>query len=147
MPGNRETCSTCEFVSLNLKDRVPRALPVGECEGGDMDILWARRPEYPAMEVIERSTGRGYPHDLVSSLASLSVFLTLGYPGIFTQGGLGVRKAIMFLMLKQSSNGQITLILPNVSRPFHIMVEALFEIIGLLTGAKPGIFSLAAFKE
>ena len=90
---------------------------------------------------------RGYPHELVALLASLSVLLTLGYLAIFTLGGLGVRKAIMFLMLKQFSNAQIALVLPIVSRLFYIIIEALLEIVGLLTDLKPGIFSLAAFKE
>ena len=39
MPKNRDSCPASVSVLLNPKDRVRRALPVGECEGGDM-IYW-----------------------------------------------------------------------------------------------------------
>jgi glycosyltransferase 2 family protein len=78
--------------------------------------------------------------NIFAIMATISISTISGMIAFFSMGGLGVREGVMFLMLKQFSNVETSLILPIAARLLCVIVELFMGVIGIIIGIKYGYF-------
>jgi uncharacterized membrane protein YbhN (UPF0104 family) len=78
--------------------------------------------------------------DFYAILASMSMSWVVGYMSIITPGGLGIREGVMYLMLSNVTDVQISFVMPIATRLLYFLVELLLGFVGVLLAMKFGIF-------
>jgi uncharacterized membrane protein YbhN (UPF0104 family) len=73
-------------------------------------------------------------------LASMSISWVIGYVSVITPGGLGIREGVMYLMLNNITDIQISFFMPIATRILHFLVELLLGFVGMLLAIKFGVF-------
>ncbi len=79
---------------------------------------------------------------ILAIVASMSVSWIVGYLTFISPGGLGIREGLMFIMLKNISNFNISLLLPIITRLMYIFIEIMLGLTGLVIGYKNKFFEL-----
>ena len=73
-------------------------------------------------------------------LASMSISWVIGYVSVITPGGLGIREGVMYLMLNNITDIQISFFIPIATRLLHFLVELLLGFVGMLLAIKFRVF-------
>lgn len=80
-------------------------------------------------------------HDVTGITASMSIAWIVGYLSAVSPGGLGVREALMSLMLERVSSPEAALVLPIVSRLLWLLIEVVLGLVGIAIGLRQGLFT------
>lgn len=98
-----------------------------------------------AMGVAGYYCGRGVglaigPGEVFAITASMSLASIVGYVSALTPGGIGVREALMLLILKNVTTPQAAIVLPITTRLLYTMVEIVLGIVAGVLGLRMGLF-------
>jgi uncharacterized membrane protein YbhN (UPF0104 family) len=98
-----------------------------------------------AMGVAGYHCGRGVglaigPGEVFAIISSMSLASIVGYVFALTPGGIGVREALMLLILKNVTTPQAAIVLPISTRLLHTIVEIAFGIVAGVLGLRMGLF-------
>lgn len=94
-----------------------------------------------SMYFLAKGIGMNIPFlNIFAIMATISLSAIMGYLAFFSPGGLGVREATMFMMMKQFSTVEVALILPLAARLLCIMADLLLGGVGIYVGVRYGYF-------
>ena len=77
----------------------------------------------------------------------MAVGWIVGYLSVLTPGGLGVREALMFVVLRSVRSSEIALLLPVLTRLLFVTVEASLGAAGVVIGFRRNLFAPADSRK